>query len=247
MIFSFSNLTGVLSMCHRTMIRKSQLSNLLSKMPAILVIFLSSCMLWQCSTCLTKFLASPTAAQVDLRQNTGQPPIAITICNKGLEMNYDFPELHAIDIRQQPDSDWQNVWPVDKNSSTYASDKNFATLTRKNLMRLCKTVNFQAGTHREVRLRHFYSGWCKLNKMEVYLHSPGQFHSAEFAILMPKWILVYENNYILQLSIESIISLPSADFNCSEDENTQTLDSCLLEEAFRAANISAGCLPNNIT
>jgi hypothetical protein len=172
-------------------------------------------------------------AQVDFKQGTDQPPLAITICNKGLEMNYTFPELQAVDVRQQPNSQWQSIWPDVKHGSESVVEKKFVSITHKERLRFCKTINLPKEAQFAVRMRHFYSRACDLKAMEVYLHSPGQFHSADFTILMPKKMLSNDQNFILQLNIEIINSLTSEDYSCSEENGSETLDSCILEEAFR--------------
>jgi hypothetical protein len=244
--FSFINFTGILTMCHRAISKINHLSTLFSTLPAILILGLCSCMIWQCSTCLIKFLASPTGAEVAFKQISDSSPIAITICNKDPQLDYSFPELRAVDVRQQPTSNWQTIWPADKNNSEFVLEKAFVTITHTDRIRYCKTINIQYLAESEVRLRHYYSETCNRKKMEVYLHRPGQFHAPGFALLMAKKMFSSEKNYILYVSMESMNSLPSADFNCSQDEGAQNLDSCLLAEAFSAANKSAGCLPKNI-
>jgi hypothetical protein len=198
-------------------------------------------MIWQCSTCLHKFFANPTGAQFSLSQNMAQPPICMTICNKGLELNYTFPELRAIETRPGADKGWHKIWPVKENGTNYTSDT-FLTVSQQNNLKFCQTINLEGGVLSEVKVRHNYSITCKLNQVEVNLHSLGQLHSATSSLVIPKHIFTSEQNFILQLSMETMKFLPSPDFNCSLEEELQALDSCLFTEAFRAANNSVGCL-----
>ena len=78
--------------------------------------------------------------------------------------------------------------------------------------------------------------------MEVYLHIQGLFMSSEFAVLMPKKMFTLYKNLVLDLTLETMSSLSTADFSCSQEEGAATLDSCLLAEAIRTVNQSVGCL-----
>jgi hypothetical protein len=144
-------------------------------------------------------------------------------------------------VSHKPGSDWQSIWPIAEDQP--ATVKNFVTIIHKDRLRLCKTISLQNEVQFAVRIRHSYSSSCNMKKMEVYLHKPGQFHSPDFTILMPKKMLNNDENFILQLNIEIMNSLTSADFSCSQENATQTLDDCILNEAFKAAINSAGCIP----
>ena len=234
------DLIGLLKSCQKAVRQYRYLSNMASKLPIVLVLCLCSCMLWQCSTCLDKYFASPTGASMVFRRDLSQSPIAITICNKGPELNWTFPELASVDVRQGPRIEWQTIWPPARTDS-------FVTVTHKSNQRLCQTIPVYESSPFEFRLRHNYSDFCKVNKLEVYLHNKGLFQSSGFSIIIPKTIFSSAENFILELILETMISLPSAEFNCSQEEElAETLDSCLLAEAMKAANQSAGCLAKQL-
>ena len=81
----------------------------------------------------------------------------------------------------------------------------------------------------------------------MYLHNRGLFLASDFSVLLPKSMFLYKGIYVLALSMETMTSLTSPEFNCnSQEEAAQTLDGCLLAEALRAANQSAGCLSKDL-
>ena len=246
--FSFMDLTGLLTSCSNAVRNQNQLSSLVSMLPALLVLSLCGCMLWQCSTCLLKYFAFPTGANVAFSQDLSQSPISITICNKGEDLDYNFPELGAVDVKYFLRSEWQTVWLASgTHSNVSVTEKNFVSMNSQGRLSLCKTIHVHESKLSELRLRHYYSDDCKQNKMEVHLHNQGLFLSPSHNILIPKTIFTGEENFILELSLGTMISLPSAEFNCSqEDETAETLDSCLLAEAMKAANLSAGCLSKSL-
>ena len=99
------DLTGLLSSCQSAMIHWHCLSTIVAKLPSTLVICLCGGMLWQCSTCLIKYFDRPT--QTSIAYDSSLAPVSITICNKGMELyNYAFPELDAVDIREETGADW---------------------------------------------------------------------------------------------------------------------------------------------
>ena len=236
------DLAGLTTSCYNAVKRQKQLSYIASKLPAVLILCLCSCMLWQCTSCILKYFASPTGASVTFSRDLSQSPVCITICNKGENLNYTFPELRAVDVSQGQGSNWQTVWPTSHNLSVHSTADTFVTITHQTNLRLCMTINVHDSSPSEFRIRHYFSKLHNLNKMEVYLHNQGLFQSSDFSILMPKKIFTQDEDVILELSLETMISLPSADFNCSQAKAAQTLDSCLLTEAASAANQSIGCI-----
>ena len=236
------DLTGLLTSCHNAVGQQKQLyriSSLSSRLPAVLVLSLCGCMLWQCSTCLIKYLSSPIGASVAFSQDLSLFPIALTICNKDTELEYKFPELSSVESRKGKDTDWQTVWNASSGSVTVDT---FLTNIHQNQLRLCKTIHVHEKLPSELRLRHYYSRTCNLNKMEVYLHNPGLFLASDFSVLLPKKMFDNDENIVLELNLDTMISLPTPEFNCSQEEEGQTLDSCILAEAVRAANKPAGCI-----
>ena len=254
------NLTGLLAHCHQAVRPKQlqQLSPSLTAMllPAVLMLGLCSCMLWQCSTCLLKYFSRPLGASVAFSQDLSQFPIALTLCNKDAELNYTFPELGAVEVRQGPGVSWLPVWKSvgsagvggGVSGASSVTVETFVNINLQGKQRLCQTIHVHESRPRELRLRHFYSNICNLRKMAVYLHSRGLFFAKDFAILLPKSLFSNEENLVLELSLETMTSLPTADFKCSQDEVTgvQTRDRCLLDEALRAANQSAGCISRDL-
>ena len=240
---SFMDLTGLLSNCHKAVRQKKQLyslSALSSKLSAILVLCLCSCMLWQFLTCLLKYFTNPVGANVAFSNGISQSPIVITICNKGNELNYTFPELNTVDVRQGPAANWQSVWTANLSS---VSTETFVTLTHRDWQRLCKTIHVHESFPSELRIRHYYSNVneCKLNKMEVYLHNLGFFLISDFSVLMSKKMFAYQQNFVLELALESMISLPNNELKCSQEEAATSLDNCIYAEAVKTVNQSYGC------
>jgi hypothetical protein len=220
--------------------------------PAILLLVLCGCMLCQCSTCLLKYFSAPLGASVTFSQNLNEFPIAITVCNKDNELNYTFPELGAIEVKQEGPggANWQTVYEPPPGVALVQVE-NFLTVNpQQNRLRLCKTINVHEARPKELRLHHFYSTVCNLKKMAVYIHNRGQFFAKDLAIPMPKKLFTNEENLILELIMEAVTVMPSPAFNCSQEDNTLaasgTLDQCLLAEAIQVANQSAGCLSKDL-
>jgi hypothetical protein len=198
-------------------------------------------MLWQCSTCLLKYFDRPLQANTDYSQDFTLAPISITICNKGPELNYTFPELEAVDIRQRTAAGWVTIF--DAMSSKLPAGmalNNFIFINRQNKLQLCKIIQVEVSSASELRIRHHYS--ISLNKMKVYLHNRGLFNAFDFSINLHNNLFSSDKNHTLSLSLETIMSLNTPDFKCSEDAVEQTLDSCLIAEAMQAANNSVGCI-----
>ena len=241
------DLTGLLTSCHYSVQKHKQLCSLASKLPAVLVLCLCSCMFWQFSTCLVKYFASPTGASVAFSQDLSQSPIAITICIKGEKLENFLLELRSVDIRKWVGSEWHTIWPAaGPHLNVSVTAETFFAVTSQKRLRLCKTFHVHESMLSELRLQQ-YSNASKNNKLEVHLHNQGLFLSPAHHILILKTIFTDEKNFILELTLETRISLPSAEFNCGqEDEAAQTLDSCLLAQAVRVANQSAGCLSKSL-
>ena len=165
------DLTGMLTRCAQAVSQKKQLSRLGSKLPAVLVFCLCCCMLWQCSTCLLKYLASPIGASVAFSQDLSQSPIAITLCSKRPNLTYaNFPELGAVDVRQGPGTDWLTVWRNQSLAGVEASlvkVDNFTTIVHQAKPSLCKTIHVYESSPSELRLRHYYSNNCRQENMEA--------------------------------------------------------------------------------
>jgi hypothetical protein len=206
-------------------------------MPSVLVFCLCGGMLWQCSTCLLKYFDRPIQANIDYSQNFTLAPISITICNKGTELNYTFPELDGLDIRQSLGEKWLTVWTAGMTSNNFVFRN-----SPYNLLQLCKTIQVEVSSASELRIRHHYSESAKLNKMKVYLHNQGLFNALDFALTFEKELFSSDKNHTLALALETIMSLNTPDFKCSEDTVEQTLDSCLVAEAMQAANNATGCI-----
>jgi len=212
-------------------------------MPSVLVICLCGGMLWQCSTCLIKYFDRPIQANIDYSQDFTLAPISITVCNKGSELNYTFPELDAVDIRQRTGAGWVTIFEVVSSKwPAGMSLNNFIFINRQNKLQLCKIIQVEISSASELRIRHHYSDSFKLNKMKVYLHNQGLFNAFDFSLALEKELFSFNKHHTLALSLETIMSLNTPDFKCSEDTVEQTLDSCLIAEAMQAANNTAGCI-----
>ena len=237
--YSMMDLTNVLAGCQPAIHQQSFLSKTVAVLSICLVAFLCGGMLWQCSTCLFKYFGNPTQTDVVYSEDLTLAPIAVTVCNKGTDLNYNFSELIAVDILQNGEKHWVTVWPA---ASAF---ENFVSNNRQNKLQLCKTIDVN-GQASQLRIRHQYSDlWsCKRNQMEVYLHSRGLFQSSDFCVGMEKSLFASNRNFTLALTLDTIESLNTPDFNCTDFTMSQTLDSCLIGEAMQAANNSAGCIFN---
>jgi hypothetical protein len=206
-------------------------------MPFMLVVCLCGGMLWQCSTCLIKYFDRPIQANIDYSQDFTLAPISITICNKGTELNYTFPELDGLDIRPSLGEKWLTVWTagMTSNNFVFRNSQNY-------LLHLCKTFQVEVNSASELRISHHYSDSLKFNKMKVYLHNQGIFNALDFSLPLEKELVSSDKNHILALALETITSLNTPDFKCSEDTVEQTLDSCLVAEAMQAAINATGCI-----
>jgi hypothetical protein len=235
------DLTGLLSRCQSAILQWYWLSKLVTKLPSILVVCLCGGMLWQCSTCLLKYFDRPTQASIVYDSNMA--PISITVCFKGIELRYPFPELDAVDIREQTKEDWTTAWAAQSNEfSTDTSSNNYIFGNNQNKLQLCKSIQVKGSSISDLRISHHSSENCKLNRIKVYLHSQGLFNALDFSLALEKNLFTSEKNYTLALAMETIQSLNTPDFNCSEYSMGQTLDSCLVAEAMQAANSTAGCI-----
>jgi hypothetical protein len=78
--------------------------------------------------------------------------------------------------------------------------------------------------------------------MKVYIHNQGLFSALDFSLSLERDLFSYDKNHTLALALETIVSLNTPDFKCSEDTVEQTLDSCLVAEAMQAANNATGCI-----
>ncbi len=231
---SFMNLTGLLALVPSW----RHLSWLLQ---AVLVVGLCCCMLWQCTTCLLKYLASPTGATVAYNSDLTQIPLSVTFCPKGPELNYSFPELVGLDARPGPGADWQTIWTGGPLAAAAAKLEPLITINSWMNLRLCRSVHLdKTSASSELRIRHYYN-ICKKN-MQVFLHPRGLFFATDFSLPLDKDLFSEEYNVILDLAMETLDSLPSPELNCNSANEAQTLDSCLLAEAARTANQSAGCV-----
>jgi hypothetical protein len=234
LLFSMMDLTGLLSRCQSAIHHGLYLTKLFDKMPSVLVICLCGGMLWQCSTCLLKYFDRPIQANIEYSQDFTLAPISITICSKGPELNYTFPELEAVDIRKRTGETVSSKLPAGM------SLNNFIFSNRQNKLQLCKTIQVEVSSSSELRIRHHYSK--SFNKMKVYLHKQGLFSASDFSIGLDNNLFSFDKNHTLALSLETITSLNTPEFKCSEDTVEQTLDSCLIAEAMQAANNTAGCI-----
>lgn len=115
---------------------------------------------------------------------------------------------------------------------------------------ILKRCNFAYHEHKNDISSKLVGFLWRLNKMAVYLHQPGLFHSPGFSSLLPKGLLVNEENHVMEMSLATVNLLPSSGVNCSEQLGDSSdgwggcgsWDSCLLAKAVSAANQSAGCL-----
>ncbi len=237
------DLTGLLSSFKYTIFQRYFLSKTVTRLPSLLVVCLCGVMLWQCSTCLLKYFDMPT--QASIVYDSSIPPISITVCLKGNEgeFNYNFPELDAIDTREQTRAGWITAWAAQSNEfANDATANNFIFSNFQNKLQLCKNIQLKKSSISDLRILHHSSVQCNLNKIKVYLHSQGLFHAWDFSVALDKNLFNKEKNYTLSLAMETIQSLNTPDFNCSEYTIGQTLDSCLVAEAMQAANNTAGCI-----
>jgi hypothetical protein len=241
--FSMMDLRGLLSSCQSFILHWYWLSTTVAKLPSILVVCLCGGMLWQCSTCLLKYFDRPT--QASIFYDSAMAPISITVCYKGIELNYTFPELDAVDIREGTGEDWITAWAAQYNEfATDTPSNNFIFNNIANRLQQCKSIQVKRISLSDLRIRHHSStlNKCQLNKINVYLHNHGLFNARDFYQGLDKNLLISEKNYTLSLALETIQSLNTPDFNCNEYTNGQSLDSCLVAEAMQAANNTAGCI-----
>jgi hypothetical protein len=235
------HLTKLLSSCQSARLQLSCLSKIVPKIPPLLVICLCGGMLWQCSTCLLKYFDRPT--QASIVYDSTMAPISITACFKGIEFDFKFPELDAVDIREGTGTNWISAWAGHSNGlAAETSSKNFVFSNGLNKLQLCKSIQVKRRSISDLRIRHHSSNICKQDRMKVYLHSQGLFNAWDFSLALEKNLFSSEKNYTLALAMETIKSLSTPDFNCSEYTDGHTLDSCLVAEAMQAANNTAGCI-----
>jgi hypothetical protein len=218
------------------------MSKIVAKMPSILVIFLCGGMLWQCSTCLVKYFDRPT--QASIVYDSTMVPLSITVCFRGTDLDFKFPELHAVDIREGAEGDFITAWAAQSSGvSAGNTSKSFVFINTENKLQLCKSIQLKGSSISDLRIQHNNSKTCKLeNRMKMYLHSQGLFNAWDFSVALDRNVFIFEKNYTLALAMEKIQSLNTPDFNCSEYTMGQTLDSCLVAEAMQAANSTAGCI-----
>jgi hypothetical protein len=196
-------------------------------------------MLWQCSTCLLKYIANPIGASISFTSDLKMAPLVITICNKGLETDYKFPELKAIEGKGGHSAEWKTIWNPNSSSVTVDTFSRFIP----NIVgppRLCKTIHLYERLPTAVKIRHQYG--CKFENLAAYLHKRGMLLSEDFTLLLQKNMFLSYKKYMLELNIETVVSLPTAELNCNEDESAKSLDTCLLTNAIVAANSSVGCI-----
>jgi hypothetical protein len=237
------DLRGLFSSCQTAMFKWYCLSKIVNKLPSMLVVCLCGGMLWQCSTCLLKYFDRPTQASIAYDSNI--PPISITVCFKGNEgdFSYTFPELDVVDTREQTGAGWITAWAAQSNEfATDTTANNFIFSNIQNKLQLCKNIQVKGSAISDLRIRHHSCECCKLNRIKVYLQSQGLFHAWDFSVALDKNLFSSEKNYTLSLAMETIQSINTPDFNCSEYNMGQTLDSCLVDEAMQAANSTAGCI-----
>ncbi len=244
LLFSMMDLTGLLSRCKPVIHHGLYLTKVATKMPSVLVICLCGGMLWQCSTCLLKYFDKPIQANIDYSQDFTLAPISITICSKGTELNYKFPELDGVDIRQSLGENWLTVWTAVSNilPAGMTSNNFVFSNSQTQLLQLCKIIPVEVSSASEIRIRHYYSDEMKINKMKVYLHNQGLFNALDFSLALEKKLFSSDKNHTLALALETIMSLNTPSFKCREDTVHQTLDSCLVAEAMEAANNTADCI-----
>jgi hypothetical protein len=241
LFFSMMDLTGLLSRCQSAIHHGLYFTKIFNKMPSVLVICLCGGMLWQCSTCLLKYFERPIQANVVYSQDFTLAPISITVCNKGTELNYTFPELHSVDIRHSSGEDWITVWAAVSRELQAGTASDYLVFSNsKNRLQLCMSIQVDGSSASDLRIRHHYSDSCKQNKIKGYLHNQGLFNA--YDLELEKKFFSSDKNYMLALALETFSSLRTPGFNCSEDNEGQTLDRCLVDEAWKAANKSAGCI-----
>jgi hypothetical protein len=241
--FSLMGLRDLLSSCQSAILQYYFMSKIVAKMPSILVIFLCGGMLWQCSTCFIKYLDRPT--QASIVYDSSMAPVSITVCYRGIELNYSFPELDSLDIRKEIGTDWITVWAAQSNGSaydTFATNFVFSNNQNQNRLQLCKSIQMEESSASYLRIRHHSSEPCKLNKIKLYLHNQGLFNAWDFSLALENNLFSSEKNYTFALAMETIQSLNTPDFTCREYNMGQTLDNCLVAEAMQAANSTAGCI-----
>ena len=236
------DLTRLLSGCKSAVKRRKYAYKIVSRLPPFLLIILCGCMLWQCSTCLIKYSDSPMGARVAYNQDLSVAPISITVCNKNPNLTYSFPELASVDVRSAAREIWVPVWSAASLnlSAVFPADKFVISDERKQL-RICMTININSSSISELRIHHYYSDICYLSNINVYLHGQGLFLAPDFSLPIDKSLFLADKNYILDLTLETMESLPTEQLKCSQSL-AQTLDSCILEEAWKGANQSAGCI-----
>jgi len=232
-MISFMQLSGPLSYC-----KSNKLSKLTTSMSIILVLCLCCCMLWQCSTCLLKYLASPTGSNLDFSLEPSQSsPVTLTICYF-LWDNYSFPELKALEARiGSANNDWKTIWNT---TAASVAVETLLTLAPNDGLRLCKMFHTEElSSLAELRLLYFSSSKYNRSQIDVYLHNSGIFLAPYFVLTLPRMMLQDNpENYILELNLETIIGLPSSENDCSLDESGPSYDSCLKAEATRRLNAS---------
>jgi hypothetical protein len=151
------DLNVLLCRCSNAIQKCKKQSTLTTVIQAVLLLCLCGCMLWQCSTCLLKYLASPIGAILSFTSDLMLAPIAITMCYKGTEPEYKFPELRAIDVKEGTQTQWETIWQ--QNASSVTSESFLAVLqNEKGFLRFCKTLNVYERPAVAVRIRHYYSG-----------------------------------------------------------------------------------------
>ena len=188
----------------------------------------------------------PIGASVDYSQDFSMAPISVTFCNKGLNLTDSFPELASVDFRPDNRATWVPVWSALLfNSSTATSSDTFIISNSKKQLHVCMRLNINSSSESELRIRHFYNSdrACKLKNMAVYLHGHGLFLAQDFTLPLDKSLFDSNANFIIGLTLEASQSLPTEEFNCSQIAS-QTLDSCLIEDAWKASNQSAECVAN---
>ena len=234
------DITSLLSTLQSSTVHRwRHVAKLTAMLPACFVLVLCGCMLWQCTTCLCLYFSTPTGATVTNTQDFSPSPLSLTFCNKGTELNYSFPELVAVDFRTQAQAEWTTAWTAGGGGSS--AMESFITTNSINQLRHCKSLQVSSGPAAELRLRHRYGftdKTYKLNQMSTYLHCAGLFHAQDLSLQLDVRLFGEEKNFMLELSLETLDSLPSVESHCSQAE----VDQCLFTGAFQAANLSAGCI-----
>jgi hypothetical protein len=212
-------------------------------LPAGLLLCLCGCMLWQCSACLLKYIEEPTGASIAYNQDFSLAPISVTVCSKNPDLTYSFPELASVDYRLDARAAWKPIWSASSLKPAAISADTFVTSDSKKQLHLCMKISVNISSGSELRIRHYYTdlGKCNLKNMEVYLHKQGIFFAPDFSLPLDKSLFLDNKNFTVGVTIETMESLPTKEFNCSP-LSSQTLDSCLLEKAWKAAHQSAGCI-----